>query len=136
MRTSSLVSALVLAAGLIGGGVAVGPALAQSVKTAAAAEARQAMSIPQVYEKLTALGYWNIDKIERDPSAFEVRANGANGDRLKLYVDARTGEIINSRLDGRRRGTDASGRGSAECSERRCRDDLPQTGVAVPPAVK
>lgn len=139
MRASSLLSAMTLSVGLAAGGAALAPAFAQAGKSAPGIEARQGMSIPQIHEKLTALGYWNIDKIERDPGAFEVRANEKNGDRVKLYLDVRTGEIIDRRLEGRKRDLydrhdrDVGKRNSVDCNERRCRDDLPRNGAASPP---
>jgi hypothetical protein len=134
MRASSLLSAMILGAGLAVGATA----LAQTPKPAPAAEARPELSMPQIHDKLVALGYWNIDKIERDPGSYEVRAHDRNGDRVKLYLDARTGEILERRVDGRkrsthdRRGADDGQRNSADCNERRCRDDLPPKGATSP----
>jgi hypothetical protein len=104
------------------------PVFAEDAPAPQAAEARKALSIPQIYDKLTALGYWNIDKIERDPRTYEVRANDKSGDRVKLHLDAQTGEIVERRLDSRKRFMDERRRSSADCSERRCRDDLSASG--------
>jgi hypothetical protein len=97
------------------------------------AETRKALSIPQIYDKLIALDYWNIDKIERDPASYEVRASDKSGDRVKLTIDAQTGEIVERRIDKHRRYLDERRRSSADCNERRCRDDLPVKGTAVMP---
>ncbi len=101
-----------------------------------AAEARKGLSIPQIYDNLSAQGYWNIDKIERDPRSYEVSANDKSGDRVKLYVDAQTGEIVERRLDNRRRLMDERRQSSVDCNQRRCRDDLPVKGDAVAPGGK
>lgn len=102
-RTSRLFLALALGTGLIAGGAALAPALAQTSKSAPAAEARQVKSIPQIHDQLTALGYTNIDKIERDDNNFEVKANAKNGDRVKLYLDDQTGEILKKKQEQRNR---------------------------------
>lgn len=138
MRASLTLSASALAV-LIGMGGIV-PAAAQGVGALPAADSRPGLSIPQVYEKLTAQGYWNIDKIERDPGSFEVRAHEKNGDRVKLYVDARTGEITHKRLEGQKRdrredrGAGQRSGDGANCNERRCRDDLPPPPRPAAPA--
>ena len=104
-RTSRLFLALALGTGLIAGGAALAPALAlaQASKSAPAAEARQVKSIPQIHDQLTALGYTHIDKIERDDNNFEVKANAKNGDRVKLYLDDQTGEILKKKQEQRNR---------------------------------
>ena len=102
-RTFRLFLALALGTGLIAGGAALAPALAQASKSAPAAEARQVKSIPQIHDQLTALGYTHIDKIERDDNNFEVKANAKNGDRVKLYLDDQTGEILKKKQEQRNR---------------------------------
>jgi hypothetical protein len=116
----------------LGTGIVSQPVFAQLNKPSAAIGVRAEMSIPQIYEKLTGLGYWNIDKIERDVRTFEVRANERSGDRVRLYLDIQTGELVERRLESRkrdfreRRGVEADGVRAGECSERRCRDELPK----------
>lgn len=99
------------------------------------------LSIPEVYTRLESAGYRNIEKIERERGSYEVKATDRNGQRMKLYVHPQTGEIINQRGRETKRdkydkndnyGSDSSRgnrRNSADCNERRCRDDLPQPGV-------
>jgi hypothetical protein len=106
-------------------------------QTAETPETRKALSIPQIYDKLIALGYWNVDKIERESAGYEVRASDRSGDRVKLTLDAQTGEIVLRRVDKYRHHRDErmdERRGSsADCNERRCRDDRPVRGTAVMP---
>lgn len=142
MRTASLFSGIALSISLVAGGVATVPAFAQTSKSNSGREVTQGMSIPQVQEKLTALGYRNIDRIKRDHNVFEVKASDRNGGRVKLDVDAQTGEIINKRAENQRRAehdqrnADAGDRTSADCSKRRCRDDQPQQNAAATPTGK
>ncbi|WP_291987161.1 PepSY domain-containing protein [Candidatus Accumulibacter sp. ACC007] len=107
---------------------------------AAAAADRQWLSIPQIVEKLEAAGYRNIEEIEREHGKYEVRATHRDGKRSKLYVHPQTGEVMDYRQGERQRASDERGErrsGSADCNERRCRDDLPQAAVgALPPAGK
>ncbi len=101
------------------------PARASDRKTAATAE-QPWLPIPQIYAKLEAAGYRNIEKIEREHGTYEVRATDRQGARVRLDVHPQTGAILEH---GARRpaidSTERRQRPSAECNERRCRDDLP-----------
>lgn len=140
MRTTTIVSAFALGAGLVVGGVVLAPAFAQDNRPASTAE-RQWLSIPQIHDKLVAAGYRNIEKIEREDGAYEVRAANRNGERVKLYLNPQTGEIRDRQAresghdDGDSRSVTNRQR-SADCNERRCRDDLPQKAATTPPAGK
>ena len=140
MRTTTILSAFALGAGLVAGGVMLAPAFAQDNRPASTAE-RQWLSIPQIHDKLVAAGYRNIEKIEREDGAYEVRATNRNGARVKLYLNPQTGEIRDrqARESGHDDGDSRSfsnGQRSADCNERRCRDDLPQKAASTPPAGK
>ncbi|MFZ2307670.1 MAG: PepSY domain-containing protein [Rhodoferax sp.] len=101
------------------------PARASDRKTAATTE-QPWLPIPQIYAKLEAAGYRNIEKIEREHGTYEVRATDRQGARVRLDVHPQTGAILER---GARRpaivSTERSQRPAAECNERRCRDDLP-----------
>ena len=141
MRTTTILSAFALGAGLLAGGVVLSPAFAEDNRPARVSE-RQWLSIPQIHDKLVAAGYRNIEQIEREDGAYEARATPRNGERVKLYLNPQTGEILDRRQrKSSRDGSDSSGytqgqRNSADCNERRCRDDLPQKATPTPPAGK
>lgn len=101
------------------------PARASDRKTAATTK-QPWLPIPQIYAKLEAAGYRNIEKIEREHGTYEVRATDRQGARVRLDVHPQTGAILER---GARRpaidSTERRQRPSAECNERRCRDDLP-----------
>lgn len=131
MRTLTIVTALAL-------GVFISPSFAQDNRPAGGNE-RQWLSIPQIHAKLEATGYRNIEKIEREHGSYEVKATDRNGERIKLYLNPQTGEVIDQRRSETRRDrSDAANgqRNSADCNKRRCRDDLPQPGIATPPTGK
>ena len=136
MRTTHIVTTTALALGLAAGGFTLIPALAQDHKTEARVEAKARLSIAEVRQQIAALGYENVDRIERESSGYEVRARTRSGERVKLYVDASSGDIVHTRSDfadgaarTERRGAEA--RGAAEdCSKRRCRDDRAQVRVS------
>ncbi len=103
------------------------------------------LSIPEVHARLESAGYRNIEKIERESGSYEIKAIDRNGQRVKLYVHPQTGEVMNQRYRDAKRDKDDkpdSGyarnnpRNSADCNERRCRDDLPQPGSVQPAAGK
>ena len=142
MRKTTLFSLTGLGAALLAGGVFLAPSFAQD-KPARLVGEQTWLSIPQLAAKLDAAGFRNIEKIEREHGGYEVRATNRDGKRVKLYVDPRTGEINprhgNRHDDKEMHGKDMHGdsdgrRGNADCNERRCRDDLPQTATVTPPA--
>jgi hypothetical protein len=97
-----------------------------SDRTTPATPEQQWLPIPQIYAKLESAGYRNIEKIEREHGSYEVRATDSQGARVRLNVHPQTGAILNP--SARKQATDGTGqrvRPSAECNERRCRDDLP-----------
>lgn len=100
------------------------------------------LSIPEVHARLESAGYRHIEKIERESGRYEVKATDQTGRRIKLYVSPQTGEILSQRQRDNRRNhdgdTDAktNQRNSADCNQRRCRDDLPQPGNPQPVAGK
>lgn len=101
------------------------------------------LSIGEVHTRLESAGYRNIEKIERESGSYEVKATDRNGQRVKLYVHPQTGEVLERRQRDSKRdkydsrsAKDNKQRYSADCNERRCRDDLPQAGAAQPAAPK
>lgn len=137
MRKTTLLSLAGLGAALLAGGVFLAPSFAQD-KPARLVGEQTWLSIPQLAAKLDAAGFRNIEKIEREHGGYEVRASNRDGKRVKLYLDPRTGEINprhGNRHDDKEMHGDSEGRsGNADCNERRCRDDLPQTAKVATPA--
>lgn len=101
------------------------PARAGDHKTATTTE-QPWLPIPQIYAKLEAAGYRNVEKIEREHGTYEVRATDRQGARVRLDVHPQTGAILDR--GARNRASDGNERRaspSANCNERRCRDDMP-----------
>jgi hypothetical protein len=92
------------------------------------------LPLGEVVRRLEDAGYRNIEKIEREHGLYEARATGRDGERVKLTVHPRTGEI--ARHGARREGAlERDGRPMApECTKRRCRDDRPAAPGAPLPA--
>ena len=129
---------------LIAAGFLATTPYAQDTRAGAADKTRW-LSIPEVHARLESAGYRNIEKIERESGSYEIKATDRNGQRVKLYVHPQTGEVMNRRYrDASRNKHDKSDSGyarnnprnSADCNERRCRDDLPRPGSVQPPAGK
>lgn len=137
MKLATIISSIALAGAFAVGGAMLAPSFAGEHRTAPAGE-RQWLSIPQIHEKLEAAGYRQIEKIERERGGYEARATDRQGERIKLYINPQTGEIIDRGSHAKRAKSagDGSRRNSADCNERRCRDDLPQKPVAGAPAAK
>jgi hypothetical protein len=131
-----MISSFVLVSALAVGGGLLAPSFAAESRAAPAGE-RQWLTIPQVHQKLEAAGYRNIEKIERERGGYEARAIDRNGERIKLYVNPQTGELLDQRPG--KRATDGSAksqRDTADCNQRRCRDDLPQSTANPAPVAK
>ena len=77
------------------------PSAAQAPAAAIAPAAAQ-LTIRDVYDRMETAGYRDIREIEWDHGRYEVRASNAQGERVKLYVNATTGAVESSRLRGRR----------------------------------
>lgn len=89
--TRSLLAAAALASAMLGGA----SALAQAAQTAA-----PALNIRQIYDRVEAAGYVNIREIELEKYGhYKVKARNAQGGRVKLHVNAQTGEIERNRFD-------------------------------------
>jgi len=114
---------------------------AQDVRSTSADKASW-LSIPELHARLESAGYWNVEKIERERGSYEVKATDRSGQRIKLYVHPQTGEVLGQRQRDTKRDKYDSGYGrsnqqnTADCNERRCRDDTPQQGTAQPAAGK
>jgi hypothetical protein len=59
----------------------------------------QALSIEQLTNQLTVLGYANIQEIEREEGCFEVEALDSENREMELLVHAVTGEILKAEPD-------------------------------------
>lgn len=91
---------MVLAAG---SALALGVAQAQTTAPAAsampaAAQAAQRLTIREVLDRLEAGGYRDVREIELDHGRYEVKAENARGERVKLKIDARTGTLESERV--------------------------------------
>ena len=72
---------------------------APAVKPQATATApAPAMNIRQIYDRVEGAGYTDIREIEWDDGRYEVRASNAQGQRVKLYVNATTGAVEHTKL--------------------------------------
>lgn len=103
MRTSHLFSAMALAATLT---AATASAFAQTATTDAGAGS-QRLSIPQIHDKLEAAGYRDIRSIELESEGYEVKAIDSAGQRVKLYLDPVTGEVLEMNKKRDKRDLDA-----------------------------
>jgi len=119
------------------GSVLLMPAFADDKRNDTTPE-RQWLSIAQIAAKLEAAGYRQIEKIEREGGGYEVRATNQAGERTKLYVNPQTGALTSQYGKTRKGGAaeGAGGQNSANCNERRCRDDLPAKPAISTTAVK
>lgn len=58
-----------------------------------AATAQQAMTEPQVQGQLTAQGYTRVHDLKFKNGMWYAEAKSANGDRVDLRIDAKTGQV-------------------------------------------
>lgn len=74
------------------------PASAPQAPAAVTAPATQPLTIRDIYGHVEAAGYRDIREIEWDRGRYEVKASNAQGQRVKLYVNASTGAIESTRV--------------------------------------
>lgn len=60
------------------------------------APAADLLPMEQVLANLKQQGYAEITEIERERDRYEVKARNREGERVELYVDARTGQTVKS----------------------------------------
>ena len=53
----------------------------------------------EVLARLRTAGYSDFREIERENGRYEVKGSDADGRRVELYVDARTGEVVKEERD-------------------------------------
>ncbi len=141
MKPSTLIASLLLSAAIaipaaISFAAATPAATGNNPAAAGAATSTattQWLTIAQVHNQLEAAGYRNIEKIEREHGNYEVKAT-RDGQRVKLYVHPQTGAVLDMRTHKDKHedsgfgwgwGRNNTGKPGVECSQRRCRDDLP-----------
>lgn len=52
------------------------------------------LTMDEVLARLRTAGYSDFHEIEREHQRYEVKGRDADGRRVELYVDARTGEVV------------------------------------------
>lgn len=68
-------------------------ALALALSTSGMVLAQQAMTEAQVRESLIHQGYTKIDDVKFDDGLWHAKARSADGSRVKLRIDPKTGEV-------------------------------------------
>ena len=66
--------------------------------TAATRTAAPALTIRDIYDRMEAAGYRDIREIEFDDGRYDVKASNAQGERVKLRVNATTGAVEKTRI--------------------------------------
>ncbi|MBS0291646.1 MAG: PepSY domain-containing protein [Proteobacteria bacterium] len=69
---------------------------------AATAPAAAQLTIRDIYDRLEAAGYRDMRQIEWEHGRYEVKASNAQGERVKLRVNATTGVVESSRTRSHR----------------------------------
>lgn len=83
-----------------GAALAAGVALAQAPAPAPAATTTATapqLTIRDIYDRMEAAGYRDMREIEFSGGRYEVKARNAQGERVKLYVNATTGAVERTR---------------------------------------
>lgn len=82
-------------------GAALGLGIAQAQTPASApaatAPASPHLTIRDIYDRMEAAGYRDIREIEYSHGRYEVEAHNAQGQRVKLHVNAQTGAVERTR---------------------------------------
>ncbi|GAA4418506.1 hypothetical protein GCM10011450_04120 [Advenella faeciporci] len=98
MNTTRLMTALAMSSSLLFSGAAINTALAQTnTAQVQTAPSQTPLNIKQIYDKVETAGYTNITEIDLDDNIYDVKAHDQKGERVKIKVDARSGEIIDTK---------------------------------------
>lgn len=57
------------------------------------------LALDEVLARLRTAGYSDFRELERENGRYEVKSLNAEGRRVELYVDARTGEVVKEESD-------------------------------------
>jgi hypothetical protein len=60
---------------------------------------KNALPLPEILDKLKAVGYGSFREIDREQGVYEVKAVDAKGARVELKVDPATGKVLRSKHD-------------------------------------
>ena len=97
------IAALALAAGLAGAAYAGSDqdkdADRRTGSAATAGASSPQLALDDVLARLRSAGYSDFREIEREKGRYEVKGSDAEGRRVELYVDARTGEVVKEACD-------------------------------------
>lgn len=92
MKTSHVIFAALISAAAIGGNAFAASSTDAGAKATATSE--KWLTIPAIYDKVTAAGYSDINEIERGRDGYQIKATGPEGERVKLFVDPLSGEVL------------------------------------------
>lgn len=83
----------IVAAALLAAGLATA-AYAQQAQQPQTTVAADTLSVRAILDKVEAQGYRDISEVEREDGQYEVKATDAEGRKVKIKLDARTGEVV------------------------------------------
>lgn len=102
MRTTHLLSILLISAGIVTGGALLTPAFAQNASSmsagASASSSADWLTIPQVIQRLESSGYRDFEEVDRESDSYEVKATDPEGRRVEIYVDPVTAEVLKTEI--------------------------------------
>lgn len=98
------IAALTLTTGIAGTAQAGSDKDANEMARAGAVGAKPAgesteLPLDQVLARLRTAGYSDIREVEHEGGQYEVESQDAQGQRVELYLDARTGEVMKEERD-------------------------------------
>lgn len=96
-RTSRRLALAAAAAAALSLGVA--HAQSAGAPQPAAAAPAPLLNIGDIYDRVVQAGYQDVRQIEFDDGRYEVDARDAQGQRVELHMNAKTGEIERSKFD-------------------------------------
>ena len=104
VSVASLIAALALGAGIVSTTLAGSDQAGAGVQSPGACEDGRSsgpdeLSMEAVLARLADEGYRDVTEIEREHGRYEVEARDAEGRRVELHLDARTGDVLKRELE-------------------------------------
>lgn len=106
MNSTSITSKIAICAAIVGSALAFTPAHAHQNNDTDNNVQTSSMTDGQVQEKVIAAGYKNIERIKAKRNAYEVTAVNDAGQRVEIYLDSATGDVVRTKIKSDQNHTD------------------------------
>lgn len=106
MNSTSITSKFAICVAIVGSAFGFSTAYAHQNSDLERNVQTSSMNDSQVQEKVIAAGYKNIERIKAKRNAYEVDAMNDAGQRVEIYLDSSTGDVVRTKIKSDQNHTD------------------------------